>query len=67
MEADDLGVKEELSEFEKIMAWRFSELLGAGYPLALAQQLAIADVDLHRACDLLTNGCSTEKAAEILL
>lgn len=48
--------------------WRLGELLRAGYPLKLAEQLAFdTTVDLHRALRLLEQGCSPELAALILL
>lgn len=60
------------TEAERIEAWRLHELLNAGYPVALAEQLAQRwegedAIDLHRAIELVTGGCSPQTAAEILL
>jgi hypothetical protein len=47
--------------------WRLEQLLNAGWPEDKAAALALsADVDLHRACDLLRQGCALELAWEIL-
>ena len=53
----------------KVERWRLEVLLEAGYPLELAEQLAAAaEVDLHRAVELVTVAhCSPETAAGILL
>jgi hypothetical protein len=55
------------SERAKVESWRLHVLLEAGYPLPLAERIAVSDVDLHRAVDLLEIGCSPDMAAEILL
>jgi hypothetical protein len=55
------------SERAKVESWRLHVLLEAGYPLPLAERIAVSDVDLHRAVDLLEIGCSPDTAAEILL
>jgi hypothetical protein len=39
----------------------------AGYPLPLAERLAGSEADLHRAVELVGQGCSPETAVEILL
>ena len=39
----------------------------AGYPLPLAERLAGSEADLHRAVELVTQGCEPQTAAEILL
>ena len=57
----------ETSERAKVESWRLHVLLEAGYPLPLAERIAVSDVDLHRAVDLLEIGCSPDTAAEILL
>lgn len=55
------------TEQELVERWRAQELERAGYPEAAAAELAMrADVDLHRAVELVRNGCSPELAAEIL-
>ena len=57
-----------LTEQELVERWRAGELQRAGYPEDLAEQLAArADVDLHRALDLVRDGCAPELAAAILL
>jgi hypothetical protein len=57
-----------LTEQELVERWRAEELTRVGYPEDVAQALAVrADVDLHRALDLLRNGCPHELAAAILL
>jgi hypothetical protein len=56
------------SEQERIERWRAAELERAGYEPAAASLLASrGDVDLHRAVDLLRNGCAPELALQILL
>ena len=55
------------SEKAKVESWRLHVLMEAGYPLVLAERIAGSNVDLHRAVELLDQGCSPETAAEILL
>ncbi len=55
------------SERAKVESWRLHVLIEAGYPLSLAEKLAASEADLHRAVELLLNGCSHRTAAEILL
>lgn len=56
------------TEQELVERWRSEELRRAGYPEDLADALAArADVDLHRALDLVRDGCPAELAAAILL
>jgi hypothetical protein len=57
----------EQSERAKVESWRLHVLIEAGYTLHLAERLALSDVDLHRAVELIDLGCSPETAAEILL
>jgi hypothetical protein len=53
---------------ESILRWRFRVLSQAGYEASAAVRLAAeVQVDLHEACDLVTNGCPPETAARILL
>ena len=55
-------------EVERVERWRADELERAGYPSDAAARLAARhDVDLHRAVELLENGCSPELALRILL
>ena len=60
-------VIEQTSERSKVESWRLHVLIEAGYPLPLAERLAVSEADLHRATELVTQGCSPETAAEILL
>jgi hypothetical protein len=55
------------SEHEKVVSWRLHVLIEAGYPQALAEQIARSEADLHHAVELIGAGCSHETAAEILL
>jgi hypothetical protein len=57
----------ETSERAKVESWRLHVLIEAGYPLVLAERVAASEVDLHVAVELLSQGCSPETAAEILL
>jgi hypothetical protein len=55
-------------ELERVEAWRAQELERAGYsPEAAAELAARHDVDLHRAVDLLRQGCPHDVALAILL
>jgi hypothetical protein len=54
-------------EQAKVEGWRLHILIEAGYPLPLAEKLAVSDADLHECVDLLRQGCSPITAAEILL
>jgi hypothetical protein len=50
-----------------VEAWRLRRLVDAGFPLALALQLAATPgVDLHALLALLDRGCPPELAARIL-
>jgi hypothetical protein len=50
-----------------VVSWRFDCLEDAGYPSDIAVMLAErADVDLHRACDLLARGATIHEALRIL-
>jgi hypothetical protein len=52
---------------DKVESWRLHVLIGAGYPLILAEQLAVSDADLHACEEILRRGCNPTTAAEILL
>jgi hypothetical protein len=52
---------------DKVESWRLHVLIGAGYPLVLAEQLAVSDADLHTCEELVHRGCNPTTAAEILL
>ena len=55
-------------ELEQVEAWRLGELLRAGYPRELAEEISRRhDIDLHMAVDLVVGGCTPELAARILL
>jgi hypothetical protein len=57
-----------LTEQELVEQWRAEELERAGYPPLAAVELAgRADVDLHRAAELIKSGCTPELALQILL
>jgi hypothetical protein len=55
------------SERAKVESWRLHVLMEAGYPISLAERLAASEADLHRAVELVEQGCTHETAAEILL
>jgi hypothetical protein len=56
------------SERERLYAWRLEQLLFVGYPVVFAEDLAEhLDIDLHRACDLVRQGCPPTTAVNILL
>jgi hypothetical protein len=57
----------EISERSKVESWRLHVLIEAGYPLTLAERLAMSEADLHVAVKLVGSGCAHETAAEILL
>ena len=55
-------------ELEQVERWREQRLLDAGFPLEEARLLALcSDVDLHRAVELVRQGCLPVTAAKILL
>ena len=60
-------IEKEGSERAKVESWRLHVLIEAGYPLPLAERLAASEADLHRAVELVTQGCAHVTAAEILL
>lgn len=55
------------SERSKVESWRLHTLIEAGYPLPLAERIATSECDLHRAVEMLEQGCEPATAAEILL
>ncbi len=57
----------EISERSKVESWRLHVLIEAGYPLTLAERLAMSEADLHSRSKLVGSGCAHETAAEILL
>ena len=50
----------------QVEAWRLHVLLQAGYPLQVAERLAKSAADLHRAVQMLEDGCTPHTAARIL-
>ena len=58
---------EEQSERAKVESWRLHVLIEAGYALPIAERLAVSEVGLRQAVDLVLRGCKHETAAEILL
>jgi hypothetical protein len=56
-----------VDERSKVESWRLHILIEAGYPLMLAERLAVSEADLHTAREMLAHGCTPETAAEILL
>jgi hypothetical protein len=67
MAQTELHVLED-TELEKIERWRAEELERAGYGTRSAGRLAARhDIDLHRAVELLDQGCPPELAVKILL
>jgi hypothetical protein len=55
------------SDRARVESWRLHVLIEAGYPLPLAERLAQSEADLHRAVELVTQGCEPQTTAEILL
>jgi len=56
------------TENERVARWRAEALERAGYDRETAATLAARpDVDLHRATELLEQGCTPELALRILL
>jgi hypothetical protein len=56
------------TEIGRVVEWRKAELMRAGYEEAAARRLAERlEVDLHRAIDLLRQGCPSDTAERILL
>lgn len=55
-------------DYASLEAWRLRQLLNAGWTLHRAEQIAARlDIDLHRATDLLAQGCDQRTALRILL
>lgn len=58
----------EMTERDRVNAWRLRTLIDAGYPVAAAERIAArTDVDLHKAVELVKAGCDPATAADILL
>ena len=57
----------EADDQSKVESWRLHILIEGGYPLHLAERLAATEIDLHRAVELIRQGCEPTTAAEILI
>jgi hypothetical protein len=67
MTAVELHVVSE-TELQRVESWREQELIRAGYTPGDAVALAARhDVDLHRAVELVEQGCPIDLALEILI
>ena len=67
MATAELHVVEE-TEMDRVESWRAEELIRAGYDPSDAVALAARhDIDLHRAVELIQQGCPYETAIEILI
>jgi hypothetical protein len=56
------------TEMEKVEHWRAEELVRAGFDPSDAVALAARhDIDLHRAVELVEQGCPYETAIDILI
>ncbi len=60
-------ITETHDERGKVESWRLHILMEAGFPLPLAEKIAHSDADLHRAVELVGEGCPPETVARILL
>lgn len=59
---------DEPDEHGIVEAWRLQQLIDAGFTFHRANQIAErTDIDLHRATDLIHNGCPEHIALLILL
>jgi hypothetical protein len=65
-EATETSVWRE-DEQSKVESWRLHVLIEAGFPLHLAERLAVSEADLHTCVTLVRQGCNPVTAAEILL
>jgi hypothetical protein len=61
-------VQDPQSELSQVERWRADELERAGFDARAAATIAARhDIDLHRATDLIGNGCTPELALQILI
>ena len=66
MSAAEVHIQE--TESERVERWRAETLERVGYdPESAALLAARLDIDLHRAIELVEQGCSPEVALQILL
>lgn len=56
----------ELDEVDRVVLWRISRLIEAGYCDTCAVEIAFSTIDLHVAVELLERGCPPELAVRIL-
>ena len=55
------------TELERVERWRADALMRAGYDVRVATELAgRQDIDLHRAIQMLEDGCPPDLALQIL-
>src|SRR5438132_166078 len=45
-----------IDERSKVESWRLHVLIEAGYPISLAERLAVSEADLHTACETIARG-----------
>jgi hypothetical protein len=68
MDTDAIQIELADTEEERVVGWREQELVRAGYAERTARRLARRlDIDLHRAVDIVRQGCDPDLAARILL
>jgi hypothetical protein len=60
-------IEQHQTEHDRVAGWRLHVLIEAGYPVHLAERIAHSEADLHRAVELVRQGCDATVAAEILL
>jgi hypothetical protein len=60
-------IEQSQTEHDRVAGWRLHVLIEAGYPVHLAERIAHSDCDLHRAVELVRQGCDATVATEILL
>lgn len=59
--------EEQQRGLSSVEAWRFEQLLRAGWQAEHAEVIAISSVDLHKACAMVAEqGCSSQLAFQIL-
>jgi hypothetical protein len=64
---DEPPEEERSREEMKLRSWQFDNLVRLGFDELAAARLVDAHVDWHEAEKLLEQGCSEERAVEILL
>ena len=62
------GLEDKCDEPTRVLRWRVSQLVAAGFDVSAAARLASeSEVDLHHAVELVARGCSPAIATRILL